>query len=170
MKIKMLKSALAMYAASAECSDKDQVTEAMDAYAELSFVEQTIPNHPYVYPIPWSFIDAIFNQYHYDTIGRIAKAKVLLLNMEPSQLRVAHYVKADIIKQATSEIIKSGVPALFEMNTLPQYIYREAITYVIDLWVDNEESGDNNPDGSFRCEDSATAAADDAPDPIRTLG
>lgn len=169
MNIKMLKSALAMYAASAECSDKDQVTQAMDAYAELSFVEEAMEqagnDYPYGYLVPWSFIDAIINQYHYDTIGRIAKAKVLQLNVPPEQLRSADSIRNDIIRQATSEIIKSGVPALFEMDTLPQYIYKEAITYVIDLWIDNEESGDNNPDGSFHSSDD-----DLQPDPVRTLG
>lgn len=164
MNIKMLKSALAMYAASAECSDNDQVTQAMEAFAELSFVEDALENagHDYyeVYPIPWSFIDAIINQYHYDTIGRIIKAKLAQLNMQPCQLRSADYLKSAIIKQATDEIIKSGVPALFEMDTIPQFIYKEAITYVIDLWLDNEDSGDNDPDGSFNHSDPATCESE----------
>lgn len=158
MNIKMLKSALAMYAASAECSDNDQVTQAMEAFAELSFVEEALEQtgHDYydVYPIPWSFIDAIINQYHYDTIGRIIKAKQVHLSLTTDQLRRADYLIGEIIRQSTDEIIKSDVPALFEMDTIPRFIYKEAIMYVIDLWLDNEDSGDNNPDGTFCSNDS----------------
>lgn len=164
MNIKMLKSALAMYAASAECSDNDQVTQAMEAFAELSFVADAIENAGHdcydVYPIPWSFIDAIINQYHYDTIGRIIKAKLVQFNLTTDQLRVADYLLGEIIRQATDEIIKSDVPALFEMDTIPRFIYKEAITYVIDLWLDNEDSGDNNPDGTFHHIDTASRGSE----------
>lgn len=158
MNIKMLKSALAMYAASAECSDNDQVTQAMEAFAELSFVEDALEradNDYYcVYPIPWSFIDALINQYHYDTIGCIIKSKLVQFNMAPQQLRSTDYLKNEIIRQATDEIIKSDTPVMSEMDTLPQFIYKEAITWVIDLWIDNEEFGNNNPDGTFQCSDA----------------
>lgn len=160
MNIKMLKSALAMYAASAECSDNDQVTQAMEAFAELSFVADAIENAGHdcfdVYPIPWSFIDAIINQYHYDTIGRIVKAKLIQFNMTTDQLRRADYLLGEIIRQATDEIIKSDVPVLLEMDTIPKFVYKEAIMYVIDLWLDNEELGDNNPDGTFCHSDPAS--------------
>lgn len=164
MDIKMLKSALAMYAASAECSDNDQVTQAMEAFAELSFVEEALEQagHDYfgVYPIPWSFIDGVINQYHYDTIGRITKTNLLQLKVQPRQLRNASYLRNDIIKQATDEIIKSNAPVWDAMDMIPQFIYKEAISYIIDLWIDNEESGDNNPDGTFRSNDSATCESE----------
>lgn len=151
MNLKMLKAAVTMYAASAECSDQDQVTQAMEAFTELSLAEQNMDLTDCasydVYPIPWLYMDDLINRFYYDDIGRICRLQFKDTS-DPVKCRKNTPIIAAITKKATDLILKD-FRLVVEPELVPTCVYRDAIRFVIDLWLDNEADGVNKPDGSF---------------------
>ena len=151
MNLKMLKAAVTMYAASAECSDQDQVTQAMEAFTELSFAEQTMDLTGCasydVYPVPWLYMDDLINHFYYDDIGRLCR-RYFDNTSDAPQCRRNTPIIATITKKAI-DIINEDNKLSTEPGVVPQFIYRDAIRFVIDLWLDNEADAVNNPDGTF---------------------
>ena len=153
MNIQMLKNAVRMYVGSAECHDKDQVVQALEAYAELQMAEETTDmtgGVDYeVYAVPTMFIDEYLNVTCYDLVGPIIKEHMTTHGYSTEQVRCSSYSRACITAASIEAIIKSTSSIGVTMDLLPRSIYRDAITFIIDLWLDNEKDGANRPDGTF---------------------
>lgn len=151
--IQMLKNAVRMYVGSAECHDKDQVVQALEAYAELQMAEETAElsgSGSYeVYAVPTMFIDEYLNVTCYDMVGPIIKRHMTTHEYSIEQVRCSSYSRACITAESIEVILKSTSTIGVTMDLLPRSIYRDAITFIIDLWLDNEKDGANRPDGTF---------------------
>lgn len=149
MEIKLLKDALTHYVATAECSQNDQVAQCLHAFAELTEAERAIANagHDWyaIYPVPCMVIDELVNQFFYDTIGKLIKANTY--GMTVDQIRASTYMQQLIMSKAVIAIQESH--ELLTADQLPYSTLESGIQMVIDLWLDNEANGDNNPDGTF---------------------
>lgn len=149
MEIKLLKDALTHYVSTADCSQNGQVAQCLQAFAELTEAEQAITNagHDWyaVYPVPCMVIDGLVNQLFYDTIGRLIKSHTLGMTLD--QVRASTYLRQTIHSLALEAIQQSH--ELLTADQLTQSTLDGGIDLVIDLWLDNEASGDNHPDGSF---------------------
>lgn len=149
MEIKLLKDALTHYVASAECSQNDQVSQCLHAFAELTEAEQAITDagHDWyeVYPVPRMVIDGLVNQLYYDTIGRIVKANAAALTVD--QIQVSTYVQQLITSQSVKAIQQSK--ELLNADQLTHMTLEGGIEMVLNLWLFNEANGDNHPDGTF---------------------
>ena len=101
MNIQMLKNAVRMYVESAECHDKDQVVQALEAYAELQMAEETAElsgSGSYeVYAVPTMFIDEYLNVTCYDLVGPIIKRHMTTHSYSTEQVRCSSVVPASLL-------------------------------------------------------------------------
>ena len=149
MEIKLLKDALTNYVVSAECSQNGQVAQCMQAFAELTEAEQSIANAGHgwytIYPVSCVVIDELVNQFFYNTIGKLIKKHTY--GMMVDQIRASTYTQLLIISEAVKAIQESK--EILIANQIPHSTLESGIKMVVDLWLDNEASGNNNPDGTF---------------------
>lgn len=151
MRLEMLKEAVSVYAGTPECQARGHVEMAMEAYTDLTMAERAMKvsgcGYHSVYPIPEQWIDELLNIVYYDDVGRLCKQ---------------YYGDIDFDEDGHAElpdnepIIQRAIYMLCNdtrLTPFPQMIgesvYREALRYIIELWLDNEYQGRNNPDGSF---------------------
>lgn len=155
MEIKLLKDALTHYVSTAECSQNDQVAQCLNAFTELTEAERAIANagHDWyaIYPVPCMVIDELVNQFFYDTIGKLMRSHTY--GMTVDQVRASTYTQQLIVSEAVTAIQESK--ELLTADQLPQSTLEAGIQLVIDLWLDNEATGDNNPDGTFNSDAAA---------------
>ena len=134
MKIELIKKALRNYAASAECpnNERNDVFEALDEIAETveRYVDMKLwEGKALLIPLP-ALID-ILNETTYDDYGKLARIH-----------------KGDAPFEYYAHAVREKHCDGFRMLTNDQLECGYALLH--DLWIDNDDNGDHNADGTFK--------------------
>ncbi len=134
MKLETLRNALRYYAISAECDDVER-EYVFDALEEIARTIERYDDREFwksaAVVIPQPTLIDLLNELTYDDYGRLARARNnnLSFDVYAYNIREGHLPS---ISYLTNEQLHDGYDL------------------INDLWHDNENSGDNNADGTFR--------------------
>lgn len=132
MKITTLQKALDYYLQSAECHEEKEVYNTLSAIKELAATKDRLQDDDLwkgsVQVISSSQLTDFLNLTTYDIYGKLARTH----NGKPPFEYYAHNCRQNLIEDLTNDQLMFGYD------------------FLSDLWQANEETGDNNEDGTFK--------------------